>query len=274
MALNPMATGAEMEEPKHDEDQQEPTPTIEVNEDGHLDVGLTLEASSDAQFASTPVLVDEPEPDANDIRRDLEDLQKQLERGHKISHLQPPEPILATIADTATDVRQIREDLDELQERLAFAYPLSDEEKLACKLPWVPLESRANHTMESALASIPGLPTSRQVSLADACAVLRGAAQRATAEPFPAARANSQVIEFSAHNDTGACLAVRSLLPSELTLAPSRQPEESAAKATGDSDGLPRSATKACSAASCGDELRRATHVLTQRLSSRIATSR
>lgn len=83
-------------------------------------------------------------------------------------------PGSATISNTATDVRQIRMGLEDLQAEMALSFPMTEEEKVACRLPWTgfKLESPTTRPLPEQAS------TSSALSLANACAVLRASAKR------------------------------------------------------------------------------------------------
>merc|ERR1711953_1464860 len=87
----------------------------------------------------------------------------------------------------------------------------TDEEKLACKLPRAaPVEKPA---LQNASLNISGASVGNKFSLADACAVLRNAAQREPLESSAAVHASSS----STPDSLSGCADVARLVPDRFT---------------------------------------------------------
>jgi len=204
------------------------------------------EAKSDQQ--RRPESSGEPEVDARDVLHNLDVLQKQLAQGHGILETQSSETDSATIADTAAHVRQISSELDDLQQQLALTYPMTDEEKAACRLPAVSLRPTPFSNRGSARGTdrMPYLGSA--LSLADACAVLRGVANRGQVS------AQEDVLQDTLVSNTSFAISVDDLTSE----APSRKHAAQLRSYDG---------AKATDAAgNCGAELRKATAVLQRQL--------
>lgn len=216
-------------------------PTVEVSESGdHVKLEMRLDTClSEEETRSSAVDITELETDVVDITRDLENLRRDLEAKSRIDHLAHPEPTTSTIANTAADVMHIRKDLDQLQEHLARVYPMTDEEKMECRIPACSLNGASQedtrlHSRETA-----------ELSLDDACALLRGASRHRTS-----------------------CDALATIPVALPKTGDSVKRGSRPIGATSDFNRMDEEAIPS----SCGDELRSATQVLKRRLQNAVAS--
>lgn len=228
-----------------EEEEHGVTPPDEVPAEEDLQVPLQPAAQADAR----PELLDEPRADANEVYRNLDDLQKQLTQDHGLLETQSSESGTATIASTAAHVKQISLDLQELQDQLALSYPMTDEEKAACRLPAVSLQAELRARKSALNEEIPYRGSA--LSLADACSVLRGVAKHSHAAVQPV--------------DKDSLVNTAPVLDPTLTLTDDAL-EPPATSNSAKSRNIPDSMEVSAAAGNCGADLRRATQVLQRRL--------